>query len=117
MDNNPLVFSSSQGRICPNCQKPIKACVCKKKNDTLTGSNQAVRIFLDRKGRGGKVVTRIEGLSFTIEMLKSFTREIKQKSGTGGAVKGSAIEIQGDVRDEVITMLSQKGIKAKKAGG
>ncbi len=117
-NKNPTVYSSESGRICPNCQQPLKKCNCKKSakpDSQSTGKN--VRLWLDRKGRGGKVVTRIEGLSLSAEQLKILTKDIKQKCGTGGAVKEGVIEIQGDVRDEVLVLLLAKGMKAKKAGG
>lgn len=117
MDNNPLVYSTSQGRICPDCNRPINDCVCKVLKQQVPDKNLPIRIWLDRKGRGGKLVTRIEGLVMSAESLKALTREIKQKCGAGGAIKDFTIEIQGDVRDQVLEMLLKKGMSAKKAGG
>ncbi len=117
-NKNPTVYSSEHGRICPGCQLPLKNCNCKKSAQTIsisTGKN--IRLWLDRKDRGGKVVTRIEGLSLPPDRLKTLAKEIKQKCGTGGAVKEGVIEIQGDVRDVVLVLLLAKGMKAKKAGG
>ncbi|OJX47341.1 MAG: hypothetical protein BGO78_17915 [Chloroflexi bacterium 44-23] len=117
-DKNRSVYSSESGRLCPKCQQPIKKCICKKSEKTsdLT-SCKNICLWLDRKGRAGKVVTRLEGLSMPNEQLKMLAKEIKQKCGTGGAIKEGVIEIQGDVRDEILVILLSKGIKAKKAGG
>jgi translation initiation factor 1 len=44
-------------------------------------------------------------------------KEFKQLCGCGGACKAGRIEIQGDQRDKIMTVLSEKGIEAKAAGG
>ena len=76
-----------------------------------------VRVFLDRKGRKGKSVTVLRGLSGDAASRKALLKQIKSKLGTGGALKDGVIEIQGDHRQRVLEILQKAGIKAKKAGG
>ena len=76
-----------------------------------------IRIFLDRKGRKGKSVTVLRGLSGDAASRKVLLKQIKSKLGTGGALKEGVIEIQGDHRDRVLAILEKMGHKAKKAGG
>lgn len=76
-----------------------------------------MRVFLNKKGRGGKTVSVITGLSLQEEALKTLASDLKRLCGTGGTVKDGAIEIQGDHRDALVAALAGKGIKAKKAGG
>lgn len=118
-DENPTVYSSEFGRVCPNCKNPIKKCNCNKnkKQTSIIKNDGIVRLRIDRKGRGGKSVTLIEGLQKSDEDLKTLAKEIKKQCGTGGAVKDGIIEIQGDVRDFLLLFFQNKGIKVKKAGG
>ena len=74
-------------------------------------------VRLDRKGRGGKSVTVIEGLRLSFEDSEKLLKQIKAKLGTGGTVKDGALEIQGDHCDAVLAELSGKGYLAKRSGG
>lgn len=115
---NPTVYSTNLGRICPKCQNPIKNCVCKTSAKIIINNKDGiVRLSLERKGRGGKVVTIISGLPTPPQQIKLITKEIKQKCGTGGSSKDGIIEIQGDVRQVVFDFLKEKGFKIKIAGG
>ena len=112
----PLVYSSELGRICPNCGKPVKACICGKKS-VQTAGDGIVRIRRESKGRGGKTVTGISGISMDEDKLKALAGELKRRCGTGGTVKEGNIEMQGDHRDALRVELGKRGFKAKPAGG
>ncbi len=114
--DTPLVYSSELGRICPNCAKPVKDCVCGKKSGQTAGDG-IVRIRRETKGRGGKTVTVITGVPVDAEYLKVLAGELKRRCGTGGAVKEGNIEIQGDHRDVLLGELEKRGFKVKHAGG
>ncbi|MCP4164706.1 MAG: translation initiation factor [Chloroflexi bacterium] len=79
--------------------------------------NEQVRVFLDRKGRRGKSVSVIKGIQSHPDGKKKLCKTLKGKLGTGGAVKDGNIEIQGDHRDRIVTLLKEMGYQAKKAGG
>jgi len=50
--------------------------------------------------------------------LKKLLKELKQKTSTGGAIKGANLELQGDQRDKVLALLSKRGyVSVKLAGG
>ncbi len=77
-----------------------------------------VRVWLDRKKRGGKEVTLIKGIQHNPDALKVLSKELKAACGVGGSVKDGEILLQGDQRDKVIPILLKKGYaNTKKAGG
>ena len=87
-------------------------------NDIKNKNDDIVRVWLDKKNRGGKEVSVIKGISGTNEELKALAKELKTKCGVGGSVKDGEIIIQGNHRDKIITILSTKGYSnVKKAGG
>jgi translation initiation factor 1 len=80
-------------------------------------TQQKVYVRLDRKGRGGKSVTLIEGLQMSVNNRESLLKQLKARLGTGGTVRNEVFEIQGDHRDTIIEMLQGTGYKPKRAGG
>jgi len=114
-NTNSLVYSTDAGRLCPECERPIERCLCN--NESTPEGDGIVRISLDTKGRKGKGVTLIKGILLAPSDMKKLAKELKQKCGVGGAVKNECIEIQGDHRDLLITLLEQKKFKVKRSGG
>lgn len=76
-----------------------------------------VRIFRERAGRGGKVVTVVRGLPGQGPALVALAGDFKRLCGAGGTVKGAAIEIQGDHRERLAERLREQGYVVKLAGG
>ncbi len=79
--------------------------------------NNPVRVHLERKGRGGKTVSVIKGVMSPPHGKQALVKLLKNKLGTGGAVKEDDVEIQGDHRDKLVDLLNGLGYQAKKAGG
>ncbi|CAK5464030.1 Orotidine 5'-phosphate decarboxylase [Escherichia coli] len=104
--NSRLVYSTETGRI----DEP-KAAPVRPKGDGV------VRIQRQTSGRKGKGVCLITGVDLDDAELTKLAAELKKKCGCGGAVKDGIIEIQGDKRDLLKSMLEAKGMKVKLAGG
>ncbi|MEC4804330.1 MAG: translation initiation factor [Jaaginema sp. PMC 1079.18] len=83
----------------------------------LPPEKQDLRVQLSRKGRKGKSVTEITGFQTSPDTLKTLLKKIKSQCGTGGTVKDSSLEIQGDCREKVLSILQKEGYIAKISGG
>jgi translation initiation factor 1 len=84
-------------------------------------ANDVVRVHRETKGRGGKAVTLVKGISLPLAELEALGKQLKAACGSGGTVKdgvsGRVIEVQGDHSDRIVTLLNAQGYKAKRAGG
>ena len=101
-----LVYSTDGGKV--DKQKTVK---------TAPTGDGIIRLHRETKGRKGKGVVLIKGLELTEKELKLLAKDIKKRTGTGGAVKEFVIEIQGDQRDLIKEILVKKGYDVKLSGG
>jgi len=105
-DNSRLVYSTDSGRI----HEPVVA-------RTRPKGDGIVRIQRQTSGRKGKGVCLITGIDADDATLNKLAAELKKKCGCGGALKDGIIEIQGDKRELIKSLLEAKGMKVKLAGG
>jgi translation initiation factor 1 len=114
-----LVYSTEAGRMCPVCRLPIAQCRCRQAGvpAAAAAADGIVRVFFETKGRGGKGVTVIRGLGLDDAALGALGRTLKAACGVGGTAKEGAIELQGDHRERVMTLLKAQGRVVKRAGG
>jgi translation initiation factor 1 len=85
--------------------------------ETIDPKNQLLYVSIDRKQRGGKEVTLVEGFIGSDEDLKELGKLLKSKCGVGGTAKDGEIIVQGSFRDKVCELLEKEGFKTRKKGG
>ena len=112
-----LVYSTDSGRMCPACRQPVAACTCKQPAPSASSGDGKVRVSRETKGRGGKVVTVVRGLSLDAAALAVQAKQLRTACGTGGTLKDGVVELQGDHCERVMACLKQDGWTVVRAGG
>ena len=113
-----IVYSTDVGRMCPGCGWPVADCKCSTRAvvDVPVPSKPGkivAKLRIEKKGRGGKVVTVVFDLPRNAAFLGELCQELKRACGTGGAVSDDTIELQGDLRDRVREYLLKKEFVVK----
>jgi translation initiation factor 1 len=110
-----LVFSTDVGRVCAGCGWPARDCRCSLRADADQSipARIVARLRMEKKGRGGKTVTVVDGLPRNQAFLKDLCQELKRVCGTGGTVLEGGVELQGDLRERVRGSLLKKGFAVK----
>ncbi len=85
--------------------------------ETLPFNEQKLYVSIDRKNRGGKSVTLIEGFVGNEEDAKDLAKKLKQQCGVGGGYKDAQIYVQGNHKDKVGAFLQKLGAVVKFKGG
>ena len=110
-DKSRLVFSTDNPL--PRKEKSVR----KTPQASLPAAQKKMTVRLERKGRGGKTVTVIDGLLMQQGKMEELLKQLKSRPGTGGTVKDESLEIQGDHRDKIIVELNGMGFAPKRSGG
>jgi translation initiation factor 1 len=113
-----LVYSTGVGSICPGCGWPARDCKCSARAVPAAPipdqpGKIVAKLRMEKKGRGGKIVTVVDGLPQNAAFLKELCQELKRACGTGGTVADGAIELQGDLRERVREVLRKKAFVVK----
>ena len=77
--------------------------------ETLPKNQQKLRVSMEKKGRGGKTVTLVNGFIGSEYDLKELGKILKTKCGVGGSVKDGEIIIQGDFKQRITDLLKTEG--------
>jgi translation initiation factor 1 len=110
-----VVYSTGVGRICPDCGRPSTDCQCAARDagHEPVPEQPTARLRLEKKARGGKVVTVIHGLPNNAAFLRELAADLKRACGTGGTVQPGAVELAGDQRERIRALLTARGLVVK----
>ena len=81
---------------------------------SLPTNAQRLSVRKEKKGRGGKTVTIVEGYQGNPQTLEQLCKKVKQQCGVGGSVQNKTFIIQGDKADQVVKILIKEGYNVKK---
>ncbi len=113
-----LVYSTDQGRTCPQCRQARADCRCAALQAEQPAGDGNVRVSRESKGRGGKTVTLVRGLPLPLAALEALGKQLRSHCGSGGTVKDGVVEVQGDHAERVLAWLQAQGYpRAKRTGG
>src|SRR5262249_27533900 len=109
--NARIVYSTARGATCPTCGWPVDECKCssQSRRDATLPTRIVAKLRTEKAGRGGKIVTVVYDLPQNQTFLKELAGELKRACGAGGAVVENRVEIQGELRDRIRTLLAKKG--------
>jgi translation initiation factor 1 len=65
----------------------------------------------EKKGRGGKTTTVVEGLKLPPSALDRIARDLKRALGCGASIEGNTIVVQGDMAERIAPWLTARGAK------
>ena len=115
-DNIRTAYSTATDGKCPVCGWPQRSCKCSSQNRSGNAPLPArivAKLRTEKKGRGGKTVTVVYDLPANDAFLKDLGPRLKRECGTGGSVTEAGIELQGEMRDRVRTILQGLGYTVK----
>ena len=112
-DNARPVYSTEHGRTCPRCGWAERDCKCSRAGRETVPGRITAKLRVEKKGRGGKTVTVVDGLPRNDAFLQDLCQELKRTCGTGGTTEDGAIELQGEQRARVRDFLAGRGFVVK----
>ncbi len=90
--------------VCPKCGLPEELCIC----ETIAKEAQKIHVEMIQK-RYGKSMTVIRGIDTSKINVRDLMKKLKSKLACGGTFKNNEIELQGDHRDQVKSILIKEG--------
>lgn len=78
---------------------------------SIYGRGPKLVVRRERKGHGGKTVTRLEGVIGSTREREQAVREIKRALGCGAVLEGSDVVVQGDQSERLVAFLEQHGAR------
>ena len=85
---------------------------------TQAGLGGKIIVSKERKGRAGKTVTLIRGITLEHDQQAQFIKQVRKALGTHCEMEGDVVVVGGDMSDRLVTWLKQQGAgNVVKSGG
>ena len=94
MTQKPLFSTDSKVTTQPKKDK-------KKRDPNAKLCKGPIKFRIEKKGRGGKTITIIYDLPYSIKESKTILKELKSKFAVGGTFKNEQIELNGKLEDQL----------------
>ena len=101
-------FDALKGRF-PEGEPLVSAAETPVDDDGPPDAQSRVVVRRENKGRGGKTVTRINGIALAAPALDALAREIKRALGCGAVVDGDDVVVQGAQAERAANWLRANG--------
>lgn len=101
--------------VCERCGKLETECGCPPApvlKRLIPPEKQAARLSVEKR-RKGKLVTLISGLPGEGNDLPALLTRFKSVCGAGGTLDGETLEVQGDHRERLRSLLGEIGYRVK----
>jgi translation initiation factor 1 len=92
------------------CQSAPPAATAGGKRDDLPAFPARVVLRRERKGRGGRTVTRVQGLGWDDDALAELARRMARALGCGAGVEDGDVVLQGDLVTRAEAWLRAQGV-------
>ncbi len=96
-----------ENELCQVCGLPSDLCVC----EEIAKEEQAIRVYLESR-RYGKKYTIVTGIDPREVDMNALTKNLKSKLACGGTTKDGKIELQGDHRFKIKSLLIDSGFSS-----
>lgn len=116
-EDHKLAYSTEFGGTCKKCNKTLRRCRCPKETNKILentlSKDSIVHIRHERNKRRGKSVIILSNIPYDKSQLKCLCSRLKQLCSSGGTVKGTSIEIQGENEQAIRDELDRRGLRYK----
>tara|TARA_B100001250_G_C19080043_1_gene478131 strand:+ start:25 stop:357 length:333 start_codon:yes stop_codon:yes gene_type:complete len=88
----------------------------KQESKEIPPNKQNLRLHLQRLP-GNRVITIVKGYIGNDKKILEISKYLKKTCGVGGSVKNKSIIIQGNHREKILKLLTERDFKVKISGG
>lgn len=109
LSSNPFAaIGGALGELPPGESEVVPEAPAVAETSTLRGK---IVLRREKKGRGGKTATVIEGLTLAADAMEALAQELRRSLGCGAHVEGATIVVSGAQAERIRDLLAARGAK------